>query len=179
MPYQSFPILPIMAGMIRLCTRALARCNPGSGSSLLMFCMTALLVAGCTTLRPGFETPSVDVTSFTLLPSQTLAPSFEIGMRIVNPNAESLNLRGISYKVFLNDHPVVEGAANELPVVPAYGEAKFNVIATVGLVESIRFVNDMLQNAHGEVAYRLAAKLDLGAMTPAIRVEKTGSFTPN
>lgn len=130
-------------------------------------------------MRPGFEAPSVDVTSFTLQPSQGLAPSLLIGMRIVNPNAESLNLRGMSYKVFLNDHPVVEGAANDLPVVPAYGNAEFKVTAAIGLVESVRFVNDMLQNAHGQIAYRFEARLDLGAMTPNVRVEKSGSFTPD
>ena len=150
--------------------------NPGS--CLLMFCLTLFLVAGCSTLRPGFETPSVDVTSFRMLPSETLTPRFEIGMRIVNPNAVKLNLRGISYKVFLNDYQVVEGAASDLPVVPAYGDAEFKVTATVGLIESMRFVNDMLQNTRGQVAYRLNAKLDIGALVPAITVEKTGSFSP-
>ena len=143
-----------------------------------MFCLTLFLVAGCSTLRPGFETPSVDVTSFRMLPSETLTPRFEIGMRIVNPNAVKLNLRGISYKVFLNDYQVVEGAASDLPVVPAYGDAEFKVTATVGLIESMRFVNDMLQNTRGQVAYRLNAKLDIGALVPAITVEKTGSFSP-
>ncbi|HUW76922.1 MAG TPA: LEA type 2 family protein [Gallionella sp.] len=149
------------------------------GTSLLMLCCTAFLVAGCTTLSPGFETPSVDVTSFRMLPSQTITPRFEIGMRIVNPNAVKLNLRGISYKIFLNGYQVVEGAANELPVVPAYGEAEFKVTATVGLIESMRFVSDLLQNARGQVAYRLDAKLDIGALIPSLRVEKAGSFTPD
>lgn len=99
-------------------------------------------------------------------------------MRVVNPNATKLNLRGMSYKIFLNDYEVVEGAANELPDVPAYGEAEFKVIATVGLIEGIRFVSDLLQNAPGQVAYRLHTKLDIGAMAPAIRIEKAGSFSP-
>jgi len=168
-----------MVSMKRLRTKALACCrkiNPGS--CLFIFFLAVFLVAGCTTLRPGFETPSVDVTSFRPLPSHALTPSFEIGMHIVNPNAVRLNLRGMSYKVFLNDYQVVEGAANDLPVVPAYGDAEFKVTATVGLIESMRFVNDMLQNAGGKVAYRLEAKLDIGAMIPAILVEKTGSLLP-
>jgi LEA14-like dessication related protein len=98
-------------------------------------------------------------------------------MRIVNPNAVKLKLRGMSYTVFLNNYQVVEGASNDLPVVPAYGDADFKVTATVGLIESMRFVNDLLQNAGGKVAYRLKAKLDIGALIPAIRVEKTGSLS--
>ncbi len=145
---------------------------------VLMLFLAFLLVAGCASLRPAFETPSVDVTSFKLLPSPHLTPQFEIGMRIVNPNATELRLRGISYKVLLNDFQVVEGAANELPVVPAYGEAEFKVTASVGLVEGMRFVNDMLQKGRGQVTYRLEAKLDVGAMIPSIRVEKTGRISP-
>jgi len=72
-------------------------------------------------------------------------------MRVVNPNSVELNL---------------------------YGEAGFYVIATVGLIGGMQFVNDMLQNANGQVAYRLQCKLDIGAMTPSIRIEKTGIFSP-
>jgi LEA14-like dessication related protein len=168
-----------MVCMKRPFTKALASSrNMIPGSCLLIFCLTVFLAAGCTTLRPGFETPSVDVISFRMLPSQTLTPRFEIGMRIVNPNAVKLNLRGMSYKVFLNEYQVVEGAANDLPVVPAYGDAEFKVTATVGLIESMRFVNDMLQNTRGEVGYRLKAKLDIGALVPPVTVEKTGSLSP-
>ena len=136
------------------------------------------LAAGCASLRPGFETPSVYVTTFKPISSESFSPRFEIGMRVVNPNASALNLRGMSYKVFLNDFEVVEGAANVLPEVPAYGEAEFNVIATIGLMEGMRFVNDLLQNTHGKVDYRLQARLDVGAMVPNIMIEKSGSFSP-
>ena len=99
-------------------------------------------------------------------------------MRVVNANATKLSLRGMSYKIFLNDYEVVAGAANDLPVVPAYGEVEFKVIASVGLIEGIRFVDDMLRNTPSEIAYRIHTKLDIGAMNPAIRIDKTGSFTP-
>lgn len=164
--------------MKQLCTKALTYARgTNSGAILILFCLWVCLGAGCASLRPDFDAPSVSVTSFTPLTSQSLAPRFEIGMRVVNPNATKLNLRGMSYKVFLNDYEVVEGAANELPVVPAYGEAEFTVIATVGLIEGIRFVNDLLQNTQGQIAYRLQSKLDIGAMASAIRTEKTGSFS--
>lgn len=99
-------------------------------------------------------------------------------MRVVNPNATKLSLRGMSYKVFLNDYEVVAGAANELPVVPAYGESEIKVVATAGLIEGIRFVDELLRNTSGQVAYRIQTKLDIGSMDPAIRIEKTGSFSP-
>jgi len=152
--------------------------NIGSVSSLVLVSLWMILAAGCATLRPDFVTPSVNVTSFKPLSSETFTPRFEIGMRVVNPNSSALNLRGMSYKLYLNDFEVVEGAANGLPEVPAYGEAEFKIIATVGLIEGVHFVNDLLQNARSKVDYRLQARLDVGAMVPVIPIVKSGSFSP-
>jgi len=169
----------MMNSMKQLCAKTLTYSrSKNSGPFLILFCLWVCLGAGCTSLRPDFETPSVVITSFKPLTSQSLTPRFEIGMRVVNPNATKLSLRGMSYKVFLNDYEVVAGAANELPVVPAYGESEFKVVATAGLIEGIRFVDELLRNTSGQVAYRIQTKLDIGAMDPAIRIEKTGSFSP-
>ncbi|RFC34062.1 MAG: LEA14-like dessication related protein [Candidatus Nitrotoga sp. SPKER] len=149
-----------------------------SASFMILFCLWVCLSTGCTSLRPNFETPAVGVTSFKSLTSENLIPQFEIGMRVVNPNATKLSLRGMSYKVFLNDSEVVTGATNVLPEVPAYGEAEFKVIATIGLIEGIRFVGGLLQNTQGQIAYRIQTKLDIGAMDPVIRIDQTGSFSP-
>lgn len=154
------------------------QCSKFSGVFLVLFSLCVGLIAGCSTMQPGFVTPSVNITSFKPLPSEGIAPRFEISLRVVNPNSTQLSLRGMSYKVALNNFDVVDGAANALPVVPAYGEAEFKVIATVGVFEGIRFVSDLLQHSNGQVAYTLKAKLDVGAMLPAINIEKTGSYVP-
>lgn len=149
-----------------------------SGVVLVLFSLCVGLIAGCSTMQPGFVTPSVNITSFKPLPSEGIVPRFEISLRVVNPNSTQLSLRGMSYKVALNNFDVVDGAANALPVVPAYGEAEFKVVATVGVFEGVRFVSDLLQHSNGQVAYTLKAKLDVGAMLPAINIEKSGSYAP-
>ncbi len=148
------------------------------GAWAVWFVLCMDLIGGCSTMRPGFVTPSVNITSFKPLPSEGIAPRFEMILRVVNPNATPLSLRGMSYTLALNNFDVVDGAANALPVVPAYGEAEFKVVATVGVFEGIRFVSDLLQNPKGQVAYTLKAKLDVGAMLPSINIEKTGSYAP-
>jgi len=136
--------------------------------------VTVALVAGCATIKPGFETPTVQVMSFRPLPPEGLTPRFEIGLRVINPNADALKLRGISYTASLNDYRVIEGAASELPAVPGYGEAVFRLTAGVSLVDAMRFVNGLLTDAGGQIEYRLQAKLDIGALLPAIRIEEKG-----
>lgn len=148
------------------------------GAWAVWFVLCMGLIGGCSTMRPGFVTPSVNITSFKPLPSEGIAPRFEMSLRVVNPNATPLSLRGMSYTLALNGFDVVDGAANTLPVVPAYGEAEFKVVATVGVFEGIRFVSDLLQHSKGQVAYTLKAKLDVGAMLPTINIEKTGNYSP-
>jgi LEA14-like dessication related protein len=135
------------------------------------------LLSACATLRPDFEQPSVEVVSVRTVPSGDIAPQFEIGLRVVNPNATELALRGLSYKLFVNDFEVVKGAASELPVVPAYGEAEFKLLGTVSLVDSFRLVNDLMQRSRSELDWRLLAKLDVGALWPAILVEEKGTLS--
>lgn len=150
----------------------------GSFPIWALFGLWIFLGTGCATLKTPLENPTVNVTSFKLLSMEGYTPKFEIGLRVVNPNAVKLSLKGMSYKIFLNEHEVMQGAANDLPVVPAYGEAQFKVTATVGLVEGMRFVNDMLKNAGAKVAYRVQANLDLGTLYPMIKLEESGKFSP-
>jgi LEA14-like dessication related protein len=150
--------------------------NKNFGSFL--FLLLAYLCSGCTSIRPDFERPSVTIISFKPLTSEDLTPKFEIGMKVINGNATKLSLRGMSYKVFVNNYEVVAGAANDLPAVPAYGEVEFKVLASIGLIEGLRLARDLVQNSSSDMTYRIQTKLDVGAMYPAIRIDKTGSFAP-
>lgn len=149
----------------------------GRAGSLSLCLLLLTLSTGCATLRPDFEEPSVDVVSVRALPSGDVLPDFEIGLRVVNPNATELKLRGMSYKLLLNDREVVKGVANELPVVPAYGEAQFKLLASVSLIDGFGLVNDLLRQSRENLDWRLIAKLDIGALLPAILVERKGMLT--
>lgn len=142
--------------------------------SLLLACS---LLAGCATLQPGFETPKVQVMGLRPLPGEGMVPRFEILLRVINPNAESLNLRGLSYTVALAGEDIIEGVANDLPSVPGYGEAQVKVLAAVSLLAGARLVADLMQGPKRPVDYELRAKLDVGAMLPTIRIQEKGSLT--
>ena len=58
--------------------------------------LALVILAGCASMQPGYESPSVTVNHFRALPSEGVAPRFEIGLRILNPNRSSLKLHGIA-----------------------------------------------------------------------------------
>ena len=136
----------------------------------------ALTLAGCATLDPDYEEPSVALTSFRALPSEGMVPAFEIGLRIINPNSQPLNLDGIVYTVSLEGHELVKGVGKDFPVIEGYSEGEVKLTAAANLLAGIRFVGDMMQERGESVEYEFKAKLDLGGLYPSIRVSERGEI---
>ncbi len=135
------------------------------------------VLAGCASLRPGFETPGVTFTSFRMLPSSGMTPEFEIGLRITNPNAQALKLEGISYTASLDGKELIKGVANDLPAVEAYGTGDVTLTATPDVLGGIQFFTELMRDPRDAVRYELEAKLDVGSFAPAIRVRDEGEIS--
>lgn len=143
-----------------------------------VFFILSLIVSGCAGLQPGYEKPTVSITSFEAIPADGMVPKFQIGIHIINPNRNSLQLKGISYTVSLEGHRVITGVSNQLPEIEAYGEGDVMLNASVDLFNSIGFMSDLIRNQGKEqISYNLDTKLDAGALYPLIRVSKKGKLS--
>lgn len=143
---------------------------------VVLLSLLLLVLAGCATLQPGYESPTVTVNHFRSLPGEG-APRFEIGLRILNPNRTPLQLHGIAYNVRLEGHRLLAGVANDLPEVAAYGEADVTLVAGVDLLGGLGLIGDLMSAQRKTLTYRLEAKLDIGPLQPAIRVDHEGQLT--
>ena len=144
----------------------------------IIVCLTlAVAMFGCAGLEPGFETPTVGVNSFRVLPSKGAVPRFEIGLHIVNPNRSALKLEGLVYSLTLEGHKVLTGVSNDLPMIEAYGEGDVVLIATADLLNSIGLFATLLQSQQENFDYELDAKLDIGSFRPRIHVLKKGQIS--
>ena len=137
----------------------------------------AVLLSSCASLRPDFETPTVSLQSFAVAPGTTLAPRFEIGLRVVNPNDFALKLKGASYSVSLEGFEILTGVANDLPVIAAYGEGDFVIDAEADLLDSIRLFNSIATDPRDALDYELNAKLDIANFIVPIKINETGSIS--
>jgi len=144
--------------------------------AVVTLAILALGLGACTGLRPGFETPTVTVSSFRPLPGDGAVPRFEIGLHIVNPNREPLELHGLAYTVSLEDRELVKGVENELPVIEGYGEGDVTLVAAPNLLGGIRLITDLMASPRDRFSYALEAKLDVGRFAPAIRVRDDGEI---
>ena len=143
-----------------------------------IFCLvSSLLVVGCAMLEPGFEQPAVGLSSFRFLPSEGMAPRFEIGLHIVNPNRTPLKLDGIVYSVTLGGQKVLTGATSDLPLIAAYGEGDVTLTATTDLLRSIQLIASLVNRPQQVVSYALEAKLDIGSLRPRIHIQEQGEIS--
>ncbi|HEY5672329.1 MAG TPA: LEA type 2 family protein [Malonomonas sp.] len=136
-----------------------------------------LLLSACATLRPNFEEPSVTVTSFRALPSESIAPRFEIGLHVVNPNRSALKLHGLAYNVELEGHRILTGVSNQLPLIAAYGEGDVLLQASPDLFNTINLFAELMTQPRESFRFKLEAQLDVGWLLPKIRVEKSGEIS--
>jgi len=149
-------------------------------AKIIRTCLVMLLLflfPACAALQPVFETPEVQVTSFKVLPSDTLAPRFEIGLHVINPNMLALKLVGLTYNVELEGHRILSGVSNDLPVIDGYGEGDVVLQVAADLVSSLGLLTDLMTRPRETVTYDLNARLNVGAFMPSINIVKTGKIS--
>ena len=136
-----------------------------------------IVLSTCTSLHPHFEKPQVSVSSFKVLPSSSMNPSFEIGLRVINPNNIALNLKGIAYSASIEGNEVFSGVANQLPIIPAYGEEEVKLKAQADLFGGLRLFADLLKPRETPIGYTLKVKLDIGTFAFPIFITQQGVLT--
>lgn len=139
--------------------------------------LLAFSLCGCAALQPDYEAPTVSVTSFRALPAQGGPLKFEIGLNVVNPNRQALDLAGVAYTVRLEDREILKGVANDLPRIDGYGTGEILLEVSPNLFEGIGLIRDLVAAPRDEFSYELEAKLDPGGLRPTIRVRDAGSVS--
>jgi len=145
--------------------------------SLILSIMLSVLCSCTPFLQSGFETPSVSLTRFRVLPGDELVPVFEIGLHVVNPNRSALKLRGLTYQVELEGHKILYGVANQLPVIAGYGQGDVVLQARPDLFSTLQLFNSLMSQPRETFGYSFNATLDVGTFWSKINVNKNGQIT--
>ena len=149
------------------------------GKKLALILVAAASLTGCAGMGSGYETPTVSVQSFRPIASANGGglPSFEIFLHVINPNLEPLELAGISYTISLDNHDLIKGVGNDLPVIEGYGEGSFTVTAAISVMAGIQLFRSLMQKENDSFDYSFEAKLDPGAYKRKIHISDSGSIS--
>ncbi len=143
---------------------------------LAMVLLIVVLPGGCATMSPNYEQPVVSLSYFR---AAETGGGFDIGLKILNPNRDPLNLQGVVYTIRLQGQEVIKGVGKGYAPIEAYGEGNIELSAAPNLMAGIRLVSQMMNQKQQQLEWEFEAKLDVGGMHPRIKVRETGHFNLN
>ncbi|MEX0733208.1 MAG: LEA type 2 family protein [Steroidobacteraceae bacterium] len=137
----------------------------------------ALGLAGCAGIPRDFETPEVSFVGIRALEASLFEQRLEVRMRVRNPNSIELPVNGLDVDVELADEPFARGVSAREFVVPAQGEAEFDMIVTANAATALLKIVGGDRKSREEIGYRLKGKLTtrLG-MLRTIPFEESGTL---
>lgn len=98
--------------------------------------LAALMLAGCASTL-DLEPPNLSLVSMKVQSADLFSQRLLVRMRVINPNARELPIKGISYRIVVNESELAQGEASAPFVVPAQGEAEFDVQVTANLASTL------------------------------------------
>ncbi len=107
-----------------------------TGRLLIAALLCLPLFGGCSVL-PNLEAPKLSVVSMKMQSADIFSQRLQVRMRVLNPNTRELPIKGISYRIEVNDAELAQGMTDAAFVVPAMGEAEFDVQVTANLAGAL------------------------------------------
>ena len=136
--------------------------------------LAAVFMVACTGLPNALTKPEVKVVSLTPIAADGFQQRFSVGLRVINPNAEDIVVRGMSYSIDIGGHDIFSGVASNVPVLKAYTDTPVTVEVSANILSVISLISDMTKKGPENLQYTLNAKLDVSALLPSISVTETG-----
>jgi LEA14-like dessication related protein len=137
--------------------------------------LAGITLAGCSTLPSQLQTPEVSFVSLRAVDATVFEQRLEVRMKVENPNDVELPVNGLDVDVELAGEPFAHGVSAREFVVPARGEAEFDMLVTANAAAALLKIagSDRKTDA---IDYRLKGKLStrLGLLR-TIPFEESGS----
>jgi LEA14-like dessication related protein len=109
-----------------------------------------------------------------------LQQNFAVRLNIQNPNDRALPVRGLHTELNVGGQQIAAGVSDRSVIVPAFGEAEFDMTVTANLALALLKLADKANNQRDSIDYELTgeASIDL----PFLRnlpFRQSGSFNLN
>ena len=123
-----------------------------------LIALLAVLVS-CAT-GPKLEAPRLKVIGIEMLSTDMFAQRFKVRMLEQNPNDMELQVRGLDYQIILMGDSFADGVSNDQFLLPALGEAEFDMMITTNFVSSFgRLISRMGGGKLENIEYEIVGKI--------------------
>lgn len=133
---------------------------PIPAARLLFVAACCVLLAACASLGPKLEAPRLELVDVQVLSTDVFAQRFKVRLKVVNPNDLELPVRGLEYTIIMMGDSFAEGLSDQAFVLPALGEAEFDMLVTTNFVSSFGRLLSRVQGGKLEnIDYEIAGKV--------------------
>jgi LEA14-like dessication related protein len=140
----------------------------------LCIAVAALGLSACSLFVPKLEKPTLSVVSVQMVKSDLWHQELKLRMRVQNPNDRALPVKGLIYELDVDGQELAHGMAGDSFVVPARGEAEFDMSVSANMASVLVKV---LSQGGNPVDYRLTGKIALSAgLWRSIPFNEQGTF---
>jgi LEA14-like dessication related protein len=146
-----------------------------------VICILLMLASsGCASLfTGGAEDANVKLLRVDVVKAKLLKQDMKLRFRVDNPNDASIWVRGLRYKVILNDILIADGDYSDWFIVKANSHRNFTVPIRTNLWEHLKDVTRMLGKPNQPIHYRLEGKLKTGFIFGhGVRIDRNGEIIP-
>ncbi len=99
--------------------------------------LATLALSGCAALPTNLETPEVSFVSLRAVEATVFEQRLEVRMKVRNPNDIELPVNGLDVDIELAEEPFAHGVSAREFVVPARGEAEFDMLVTANAATAL------------------------------------------
>jgi LEA14-like dessication related protein len=117
------------------------------------------LLAGCAGLPSDLKTPEVSFVGLRAVDASLFEQRLEVRMKVRNPNSIELPVKGLDVEVELANEPFAQGVSAREFIVPAEGEAEFDMIVTANAATALLKIAGSDRKSREEIPYRVTGKL--------------------
>ncbi len=136
---------------------------------LILAMTVAVVFVGCAAIGPKLQAPDLSIVSVDLVKGDLFEQRIKARMKVQNPNDLELAVKGVTYTIELGGEPLGHGLSGSSFVVPAKGEAEFDMLVTANLAGTLLKLIEKARSTGGslnQVEYRLRGqvRLERGAL---------------
>jgi LEA14-like dessication related protein len=116
-------------------------------------------LTGCTGLPSDLRTPEVSFVGLRAVDASLFEQRLEVRMKVRNPGIIELPVKGLDVEVELAEEPFAHGVSAREFVVPAQGEAEFDMIVTANAATALLKIAGSDRKSREEISYRVKGTL--------------------
>ena len=145
--------------------------------SLSVSLAASAMLGGCSLFVPKFETPQLSVVNVELQKADLWEQRMKVRMRVVNPNDRPIPVKGLTCALEVAGQELAHGVSGASFLVPALGEAEFDMNMTANMASAIIKLLGRGNDAGDEIDYRVSGKISLSeGLLRSIPFEDRGKF---